>query len=570
MPQVPYKPYPTAEAAAGGTGATAFRPEIPDVAFGTSIARAAQGFGQQVESSGNEMFNTALGLQRMANETAAKDTDVAFTSDLAKMQTQYETTEGVNAQAGLNKYIEDIQGLRQKYIDSAKNPEQRLLFANSIDRRTGYAIVDAGRHAATQTKAANDAATEARLKSGIDFADVSNPKKFQDGIDQTIRETQAKGRDKGWLPPQLEAETRDNVSRYLTNALLKHSPINPEETLDRFNEVKDHMKQGDQDAVQARVNHDIAVKSSQTEAAKLLGDDPLKAAGRETELLEKAHALADSDRYKDNPDFGRLLNGRIQAAVNLAKNSKRDNDLNNEIMIKQYVHGQDFSSKITSIDGVAGPGAPENIRKAYNGSDQKFKDKIDAYIAKENKLSVPYTPERQRKFQQLWGMSTTSPDEFSKLSLVDQDLDHGHIDQLIKRQAAIAGRTADDTQINKYMSWARPVLQPAGIGPSATDSAKSTQYNHFIGAMDIATREYMQENKKPPDPQWVRDKTQDLIKEVVTSKGWFGDTTGKQFEVERQKVIDAMVKGGALKEGEEPTDAQLQNYTTMIHRATRQ
>src|SRR5215467_8360581 len=146
MPRVPYTPYPEAEARSGGTGASAGNPAVPYVAFGTSVARATQQAGAQLESSGNEMFTTALGLQRMATETAAKDADVAFTADIAQLQTKYESTEGVNAQAALDDHIKNIQALRQKYIDSAKNPEQRLLFSQSVDRRTGYAIVDAGRH----------------------------------------------------------------------------------------------------------------------------------------------------------------------------------------------------------------------------------------------------------------------------------------------------------------------------------------------------------------------------------------------------------------------------------------
>jgi hypothetical protein len=514
------------------------------VAFGTSIARAEVGAGEQIERGGNELFNTALGLQRMANETAAKDTDVAYTADLAKMQSQYETTEGVNAQAGLAKHIEDVQKLRQQYVDSAKNPEQRRMLIDSIDRRTGYAITDAGRHAATQTKKANDDATDARLKSGIDFADVSNPEKFKAGINQTISETQAKGRDKGWKPEKTRAEVRDNVSSYLFNAMRKHSPIDPEQTLDVFNEVKDQMRDDQRDVLKRTIDHDIAMKGSQVEAQKILGDDPLKTIGKETELLGKAKEVADSDRFKDNPDFGRLLNYRISSAINLASAAKRDTDLRNELMLKDYVHGKDYASKISSIDGVTGPNAPPEIRDAYQALDRAHKDQIDAYIAKENKLSVPYDAPRQARFKELWGESITNPSEFAKRSLLDEDLDHGHIDQLIKKQAGILGRTVDDSHVNQYLGWSKDIADASGVHPSTTDTRAAERYTKYVGAMGVEVQQYEALHKAAPTREEVRKMSTEILKEVISGTTWMGmrNRTERQFEMDVPKDYDSYIR----------------------------
>lgn len=561
MPVVPYRPFPSVEPAVEPTPRIGL--SVPSEAFGGAVGQALSGLGRTLGEVGNETERTAIQIQSLQNDTWAKDADTEAMVKIGKLDSEFKQTEGQNTVSALDSHQKAIVQVRKEALDGAPNEFAKKLLNNTLSRRVGFALIDAGNYAGTQAKVAANNASSARLKAAQETFDPQAPALGLKTIEAEVRHQ-----------GQVHGAEEDTVSEGLNkakstawlNGLTKMAPNDPEKARDIFEKVKDSLDPQVREQLQTTVNRNMAIHQTRDQADDILKDlNPADPKGL-TEYLDKAKKVA-QEKGGDNPDYGDYLENRVRAKYNLAQAGYRDAQLQNKNTVEGFIMGKGPGDKIVSIDGIAGPQAPEDVRNAYIALSPDKKRSVEAFIAKESKLATPYTPERQARYSELLGLSHTDPEKFAELSVLNEDLPRGKIDDLFKRQLAIKDKAQPDTDLAKYLSQARPALLAAGIGPSAADEGKAQTYLQFIGGFEQAINEWKGDHGKPPNDKEIRTITQDLLTKVVTSKGFVWDTKERRFEVEvPQEHKDAIERAFQQIHGRAPSEDEVRSsYLRKMH-----
>src|SRR5216684_4604134 len=126
MPQVPYSPVPDIRPTEGGPGP--LRVETPQAAFGGAVAHAIEGFGKGLEHAGDEIFQRAVALQQLQNQTDANNAKVQFANEADNIRTQFGVLEGNNATAALPKLQKDLDAARERVRGSLPNDMTRKMY----------------------------------------------------------------------------------------------------------------------------------------------------------------------------------------------------------------------------------------------------------------------------------------------------------------------------------------------------------------------------------------------------------------------------------------------------------
>jgi hypothetical protein len=556
MPTVPYRPYPTAEPAVEPTPRIGL--SVPGAAFGTNIAEAVKGFGGALQQASNDVAQTTLRIAALQNDTWAKDADTNAMIKIGQLDSEFKQLEGQNAVDALPEHQKKIQDIRDDALADAPNAGAKRMLNNTLTRRVGFAVVDAGNYAGTQAKVALNNASSARLQAAQETFDPEHPETSEKTIASEIRHQSDVH---GALPETHKENVQKAISKGYLNSISKLAPSDPQKARAIFENVKDRLDPQVRDALQNVVNRNMAIHGTRQIADDILSDyDPSKQGPGDLQTyLDKAKKVA--QEHKDNPDFQDYLENRVRAQFNLGQAGYRDAQNGNKLKVELFAHGQDWNSKITSMDGIAGPNAPPEVRAAYNALDVKGKREVEAYVAKESKLSIPYTPERQARYWELQGMAEHDPEKYVQLDILNEDLPRGKIDSLMDKKKALLARSNPDSGLNKALGNAnvQSTLHAAEIGPSRTDTEKSSQWNKFTGAMEEALNEFKAEHPgKAPNDKELREIAQSLLQKVVTSKGWLFDTKERRFEAEvPEEHQDAIKRQFRQVWDRDPTEAEV-------------
>src|SRR6266446_3115149 len=109
MPQVPGLT-PTAQP---GAYAPEVNLPVPVDAFGGAVGHALEGLGGQVEQASDRIWQRAVEMQGLQNETEAKEADAKYMMQSGIMHADFINKEGLNAgPAALQKHIQELQNLR--------------------------------------------------------------------------------------------------------------------------------------------------------------------------------------------------------------------------------------------------------------------------------------------------------------------------------------------------------------------------------------------------------------------------------------------------------------------------
>src|SRR5271165_461121 len=111
MPTVPGL-VPTAEPTTQGVSDVSNNAVTPD-AFGAGVGHAIASIGPVMEQAGDRIWQRAVELQGLENETNAKNADSRFMLESAKMRADFINKEGVNAgPAALKDHLDALTKLR--------------------------------------------------------------------------------------------------------------------------------------------------------------------------------------------------------------------------------------------------------------------------------------------------------------------------------------------------------------------------------------------------------------------------------------------------------------------------
>ncbi len=265
-----------------------------------------------------------------------------------------------------------------------------------------------------------------------------------------------------------------------------------------------------------------ALDKAKEQAIKVFPDDP-----------------ANQAKYLDT------LQNRIKTDFNVMQASARDMQLQTRNIVQKELFDPDHH--VTSYDRLT-----QKAQAAYDQAPPMLQKSFDDAMRKNAMADVPLTAERQSRYDTLRGESINEPDKFMSRDISNEDLPRPQKSTLLKAQADRKALVEKGTVLNKSMQAVQPLLNDAGITQSKTDKLKQDEYNKFSGVLDKQIQDFTQEKKRPPNDKETREMGQNLLKEIVTSKGWFSDNTQKAYKVIADKTpvqVDSIEAARALPSG---------------------
>src|SRR5260370_41655342 len=116
MPQAPYTPYSTVQPTTEGTRGLGI--SVPDVPITDTVGRALQGYGKTLEGAGSELFQRAIAMAELENESKASQAKADYIQQAEVLHAKFGAAEGANAgPEALQAHIDELKGLREKIRD---------------------------------------------------------------------------------------------------------------------------------------------------------------------------------------------------------------------------------------------------------------------------------------------------------------------------------------------------------------------------------------------------------------------------------------------------------------------
>lgn len=183
-PQDAYNPVPTVTPQTG-SGNDYLDVKATPASFGGQIAQSEEHLGTAGEEVGQEAAQFALKRQAMVHETLANQTEGKYIVDSGKLKSDFQSKEGLAADAALPKYQADMLALRQQYRGSLPLGAQKM-FDASTTRHEAYALSDANTYATSQVKKANLDSYNSLAQNAIDSSGnidiASNDRRFGENV----------------------------------------------------------------------------------------------------------------------------------------------------------------------------------------------------------------------------------------------------------------------------------------------------------------------------------------------------------------------------------------------------
>ena len=104
-------------------------------AFGVGIAKAREEQAAAIGVGGEKIFNRAIELQHVNNETVKNNLAVQSAAELGALRADYDNKKGLDAQQGYDDYIKGVQAVRAKYTALAPNPDVKAMLDNELSMR---------------------------------------------------------------------------------------------------------------------------------------------------------------------------------------------------------------------------------------------------------------------------------------------------------------------------------------------------------------------------------------------------------------------------------------------------
>lgn len=593
MPQVPYKPVPSAAPRYNPTPSVGL--SVPTAAFGALSAeakgagaravagseeleaRALQGFGKELESSGEKLGQVALQFQQLNNENWAREKDVDTMIQLGKAQSEYDSLEGQNQVDALPAHMERIKAIRQEALDSAPNEMARKLLDSNIARRVGFAIVDSGHKAGTAAKSVAKTSRAARKETAGANYDPANPNTAKADMDTVLNTIEEEGADAGVDRITIDNEKRKAWEKLQLQGIKRNSITNPELAKDIFDRTQAQMSADVREQAQALVNQGMARKQSHIDADEIVrksGFDPRKGPGQLEPMLTEAQKYIEK-KGKDNPDYGFYLEQRVKGLYVSGMSGYQDTQKGFEYTLGKFILGENDANRKVSIDAVIGPSAPKEIRDAYQGLAPESQKKVLNWIARLARGTPDvWTPDGLRKDQELRGMASDPEGAQKFMNMpVDEIIAQPGMPLAAKRSLLNLQRTVGQkvnelkvAEINQAMSIVGFMLDGAGISKTNTPST----YYQFRGQMEDAIAATKTEGGKA---KLSNDEIRKIGSNLLQKQPGLGGMTWgpfgtRTFETSVPSAVrDDIIKAYNDKGVEAPTEEQIQRaYAHALYR----
>jgi hypothetical protein len=517
MPQAP-ELAPTVAPTTQGIGEVNL--PVPVDAFGGAVGHALQGLGSDVEKGSDRIWQRAVEIQNLNNETEAKEADAQYMMKAGLLHAQFGALEGNAAAAAFPKHMQDLQDLRTGIRGGLSNPmAQRMYDASSLSVM-GRTIFNAAGHAAQQGKVAASNASQARVDQmsdsiGTNPTDELTYQRYTRGI---RAETQSQGEQHGWSPEQTEETSKQNISTAIAKrvvGLAKTDAIGAQAMFDRASKSGDLLPTM-ADKVQATVQTQFRQQGSRVVSDRVLagrraGDDDDKGEAEYLADGEKAaDEIAKQTGIKD-PLFKDFVRDRIMTDYNRQKRVERDGQQESEQTIIDTMNmGNKEGILPASVDELKA--IDPRAGDAWDSLTPKKQAKYMQLFA-QNAIGEPkaWTPQAVKQFQMLKGLAHTNPVEFLSHDISADGLPSRGQQQLSQMQKALRKDLQTDPRVGRALSILQGPMNAAGL-----DRKNKEDYDQFVGSLADQLDEFQHDKKRTPTIEEVQTMGKQLMDEHVS------------------------------------------------------
>lgn len=561
------------------------RGATPD-AFGAQVGQAEIAQGKALEQFGDVLQRHAEKRQDDANKAWANEAFVNGTMEAGELKTKLMTLEGqAAADFYKNEYVPKIKGIADKYANDAPNGEARKFFQQDFRRRLGFDIENGAGYAAGQQKKQQSATADAVVQTSVSDAAKTgaSDKEFEFNRGITKKAVKDKAQLHNWNEEQ-ETEALNKADSALWGSRIESialtDPFRAKEIYDKNKDsidgdmqvkIEKHLQQ-QFNSVGTRIDADdiAAGRTARQLPAPLNGakgitaGEPLTPDSPTSWLasgIEMAKEVARA-RQPDNPKYEDDLVNRVKT------------EYNNVMTIKNEAERANYNAVLGATLGTTRNGTPiksmdeiyndQALNSAYYALPPARQKAIDSQVLQNAKRDVPLTPGRYNAYIAMKGLATTDKQAFADADLAALDLPAKQKGELLLMQGKIKESGQKELQVNRVLSYVRPQLQAAGVGPSSSDTVKAGQYNLFVGAFQDQIANFEQEKKRLPTEKETQEITSKLLVEQ-NSDSWFSknvytQSRGRLFEVTVPEQESVRIKNFLEKKGENPTPERIRRF----------
>jgi hypothetical protein len=538
MPTVPYIPYPTAEPTTQGT--PSLRINTPSEAFGVGIGKALSAFGEGLERDADKIFNRAVALQELQNETEARNTGIQMDKEVAMLHADFNSRQGVNAGPGaLEKYTKDLDGVYQKYRGGMSNDDARRrydAFALSVVKQ---AMNSGAGHSAIQTKEAAKGSSMALIDQAADNI-YNSALTMRSGVPVNLEEMLATTRKAaadysalaGMDPNAAKTFSDKAVSKIISHMITGVAQNRPYEA-DQLLEKYGSMLHGDD---QLRVRNTVEQRNraitSRIEVDKIMAPIwNLKEDERiptEKELRDKVDAMADKAAPSD-PLFKDAARNYLMAQYGRIRTEQRNIQFANIQTIKDGIVGAFTAGKIPSIDEFREiPEVKAAMARLSPARQYDMEQQLARIIAQGDRIA-PYASLRRRQYYE--GMANSENEEDRRKFLGsgiidDRGLNVNDMKHLIQLQKTTRNRAEADVNMSHAMSVLAPDMQAAGVKRGTDGSTDRDNYYLFLGVLRDRISEAQGTKGKRLNEAEIKEIGRSMLQRDAY-KGWLGFLSGE-------------------------------------------
>lgn len=554
MARVPYSPVPTAQPQSPGEGIAV---NTPGAAIGENIGAALRQLGTTTEQAGGELFQRAIALQDLRNETDAREAQTNFAIESSKLHAQYSALEGKAAADGLQPYLDSQRQLRQGIRNSLNTPNaQRMFDQDSLPFLQRNAFSAAG-HAADENKKYIVGTAQASIDlSAKTFVNPEDPKEFDAKVANVNRDADTVASAHNWEPggPQEQDYKFKTVSNLWLGRVVQLAQRDPQAAIQMLRENKEQMSE--QDYLKA---DEITLSRNRAVGTSVIANQVYSPDKTYPQMLKEGQGIIQASKADNGdplfePDFEKALRAKAFA--------------------DRYATSQDIQSKSNDIHSgiVAGVEnmqqllAKPGMQVAYDALPPKIQQEVPGWINSYNHAKTEAIREQGDKtLTRLRGLKSDNVEEFLNATtnvMGIQGLTQPQIRQVMGWRDQLLKNPQDDPRVLRAVGWMRGAhgAELEALGITRRTENNKDEYDHYVGALEGAIEAWMADNKRPPSYEEVVDKIgPQLIKSVTTPGTVFGNVwpNTTQFYDTLDTQVQA-AKAEAVKRGvEPPTDNEI-------------
>ena len=476
-------------------------------AFGAGTASAIQGAGGDLKKIGDEMFQRAVALQQLENDTIAKEADTDYMLRVGEIRAKFQSMEGHNAVQAYPKYIRDLQILRREYRGGLPNDDARRKFDPQSLTVMRQSIANGAGHAATQQRRWTEGAAVARIEAEENnVIHDTSPAAFETGRANVEREVRDLADINGWSDEQTQQAIYKRNSKLLANRIQGMARTEPFKAQEFFEANRTSLDKADLNVVERVVQTNLYNAGSRRISEEV---NPPPVEGEEGEpLQERIDRAMERARtlVPDDENFPSYVRDRVITDFNRQKSIKRDFELTNRNTVEGALMGEFGDGKIpTSVEELTA--SDPAVAQAWQSLGWRTQRSYLRALAKNAEGDVTWTPERLNKYATLKGMAINDPEGFLSTNIADESMPWAARRELINLQGKVRQNPNQSPGIQQALRMTRPIWEPAGIKPTDRD-----RYNLFVGAMQDALVQFQTQEKRQPRTQ---DEYNQLVSRVI-------------------------------------------------------